>query len=182
MSAFHQPLSGFLQLRSKFCKHLLPCCMIHSIHAGIHTGHKNIGRTAGLIDTHKSFYFSHIYSVTTHMKNCRLCKGRKCFMKALDNNIRSKLCCRYRKIIWKMKMRSMCLIYNQRNSIFMYRTGNTFYVWYNSVIGRGRNQNCLYILIFFNISFHTRRWNSSVYPQSGIFMWINIYGMQVSYI
>ena len=95
-------------------------------------------------------------------------------METLYYNVSSQISSRHRKIFRIMKMCTMCFIHNKRNLMSVYNFCNCLYIRHNAVICRRSKQKSLHIRIFFQISFHTFRGNSSVYPQSLIFMWINI--------
>ena len=173
ISALRKPLSCLFQHFCKFTEHFMTFCC-HRIHTCIDTCHKNIGRAARLIDSHKSPNKSSIHSVTAVMKNCSLRHSRKRFVKALDYKVCSKFHCWSRKIIREMKMCSMCLINNQRNLIFVRNLCNWLNIRDHSVVSRWSDQYCFDLGILCKTSFHFVRKNSAVYPPLHIHLWINI--------
>ena len=156
--------------------------VFHLFYAGIHTCHKNIGRTAGLINSHKSPYQPVVHAITAIMKYCCLCHGRHRLMKTLNYYICSQFCCRYRKIVGKMKMSSMRLIHDKRNIISVNDLRNPFHIRHHSIISRGSYQHCCHIRGCCQHSFHFVRRNSSVYPPVFICLWINVNRCKISQI
>ena len=113
------------------------------------------------------------------MGHSRLSQTRQSFVHTVNYNIRAKLSGGHRKIIRKMKMSPMCLVYNQRHTMIMSNLRNPRYIRYNSIICRRSNQYCFYFRILSQIHFHTAWRNSTVYPQLRIFVWINIRHLEI---
>ena len=101
-------------------------------------------------------------------------------MHTLNHQIRAALNSRLRKFsVSKRKMRSMCLIHNQGNSVRMNNFCNFFNIRYNSIIRRRNDQNCFCIRITIQALFHIFRKNSALYPHFFNNLWINIIHIRI---
>ena len=144
----------FFQILRKHTEHLIPLTL-QLIHARINAAHKNIRRTAALIDSQKTLQFFPAHTITAQVDHPRLGQTGQRLMHTVDHHIRTKLRRRHRKIIRKPKMRPVSFIHDQRHTIVMRDLRDPRHIRHDPVISRRSDQHRLDLRIFRQIHFHT---------------------------
>ena len=145
----------------------------------VNTSHQYIGWTAGLIDCQHPAYPFTINQCAVQMNKRSLRHSRKCFMCTLYHNISPQGNRTFRKIVRKIKMCTMCFIYNNRHMMFMCNLTNRLNIRYDPIISRGSNHNCLDIRMSYPHFFNILWINSFIYSIFCINWWINIIWFQM---